>query len=121
MIQTGRVGWLARRTDEANSPLFIYSLIDFFILSCIFIVLFYPASLSSTFFDFVVDPCDDFLCLNGGTCILTPESYLNASKPCLCQQKFFERLCDTYVAGKNEETTFQFLTWHCREYCRKNP
>ena len=41
VIKTGRVGWLARRTDEANSPLFIYSLIDFFILSCIFIVFFY--------------------------------------------------------------------------------
>ena len=120
MIKTGGVGWLAHRTDEAGSSLFIYSLIDFFILSCIFIVLFYPASLSSTFFDFVVDPCDDVFCLNGGTCILTPESYLNASKPCICQKRFFGRLCDAYVAGKNVATTFQFLIQHCRKHCCKN-
>ena len=109
MIKARGVGCLTHRTDEANSPLFIYSSIEFFfILSFIVTVLFYPASLSSTFFDFVVDPCDDIFCLNGGTCILTPESYLNASKPCICQQQFFGRLCDTYVAGKNVETIFQF-------------
>ena len=108
MIKTERVGWLARKTDEANSPLFIYSLIDFFYFILYIHRFVYPASLSSTFFDFVVDPCDDIFCLNGGTCILTPESYLNASKPCLCQEKFFGRLCVTYVAGENEETTFQF-------------
>ena len=85
----------------------MYSLIDSFILSHIFIDLFHPPSLTSTVFHFAVDPCDDIFCSNGGTCILTLESYTNASKPCICQKRFFGRFCDTYVAGKNVETTFQ--------------
>lgn len=65
---------------------------------------------------FVVDPCEDVFCFNGGTCILTPESYINASKPCICQKQFAGRLCDTYLAGKDEVTTFHFQVQHTREY-----
>ena len=53
------------------------------------------------FFNFVVDPCESISCLNGGTCILTPESYNDTSDPCICQERFIGRYCDTYLAGKD--------------------
>ena len=37
MIKTGGVGWLAHRTDEAGSSLFIYSLIDFFLFYLVYL------------------------------------------------------------------------------------
>ncbi|PFX34734.1 Protein sidekick-1, partial [Stylophora pistillata] len=47
------------------------------------------------------DPCKEVFCSNGGTCILTPESYINASKPCICQKQFVGRFCDMYVAERS--------------------
>ena len=53
------------------------------------------------FFNFAVDPCENIFCLNGGTCILTPESYNDTSDPCICRERFIGRYCDTYLAGKD--------------------
>ena len=40
------------------------------------------------------DPCENYLCLNGGICLVGNGPY------CSCQQKFIGRYCDTYNAGK---------------------
>jgi len=40
------------------------------------------------------DPCENYLCLNGGMCTIDDGPY------CSCQEKFIGRYCDTYNAGK---------------------
>ena len=65
--------------------------------------------LTSTFFNFADDPCENISCLNGGTCILTPESYNDTSDACICRERFIGRYCDTYLASKNiNYTVFNF-------------
>ena len=52
MVKSRRVGWLAIRKYESSSPPFMYSLIDLFVLSYIFIVSVYPPTSSLMFFNF---------------------------------------------------------------------
>ena len=52
------------------------------------------------FFNALDDPCENYLCLNGGMCLVEDGPY------CSCQERFIGRYCDTYNAGK--EMTLNF-------------
>ena len=48
------------------------------------------------FSNVAVDPCETYLCLNGGICV----NMLEQGPSCKCQERFFGRYCGTYKAGK---------------------
>lgn len=52
------------------------------------------ADKTSMFFNASDDPCENYLCLNGGTCLVEDGPY------CSCQEMFSGGYCDTYKAGK---------------------
>ena len=52
------------------------------------------------------DPCENYLCLNGGICLVEDGPY------CSCQERFIGRYCDTYKAGKEikEAKSLNFMS-----------